>query len=507
MSEPTDSKAEMLDGYEAFCARLGGILEYYAATLLFVVIILSVLIFSAQLTSFLKPIGWGVTFFAIALALVINWVYDNYLTDVLCQLMRTGELLAKIPMKDQINQASIYGAVLMYMFLTFMGFFAYGGMHTWAHGVRILSGHSNRIFILESPTATLVLFLLEIISGFWIVASLLFVMAGEIRVIGRVLSETHHFNRVLATLQTPYQRIRMISPQYPTEVDSNHVNWGFITEYSTFIGFTMVPVTVLFLGLGQVFHEFNWMIIVAIGVGLAVTISTAQVLLSTNFFNATSKRLNQLEKYHFIVNSLMFIYAAVVFGITVRLLPQPIGTVPDLFVTTTAQGVEVLKDGLGLGRNPITYFELSRAGSVVLMCVTSISLGYHLERWRRQSSIADVPGLLRGFLRVGTWPLRVFSGKMTSTESRWNWWIQGSVLVQMFGVVLLLQAFTYDISLMSGIGVLYIGGVMQILLIRRDVHSGIKPTTLPCWVWMLGCLLVPFIGGVGFILSEVRKFD
>jgi hypothetical protein len=107
---------------------------------------------------------------------------------------------------------------------------------------------------------------------------------------------------------------------------------------------------------------------------------------------------------------------------------------------------------------------------------------------------------------MGTWPLRVFIGKMTSTESRWNWWIQGSVLVQMFGVVLLLQAFTYDVSPTSGIGILYSSGVMQILLIRRDVHSGIEPTTLPYWVWMLGCLLMPFIGGVGFVLSEVQDF-
>lgn len=504
MPEPTDSKAEILNGFEAFCARLGFILCYYATTLVLVVIILSVLVFSVRLTSFLESIEWGVTFFAIVLGLVINWVYDDHLTDILYQLMRKGEILAKTPMRDPINQVTTHGAVLTYLFFVFSGFFAYGGMHSWAHRVRILSGHSNRIFIPESPTATLVLFLLEIISGFWIVASLLLMMAGEIRVIRRVLSETHHFNRVLTTLQTPYQITRMISPQYPTEIDSDHMNWDFITEYSAFIGFTMVPVTVLFLGLGQVFHEFNWMIIVAMGVGLAVTIFTARMLLSTNLLNATSKRLNQLEKFHFIINSLMFTYAAVVFALTVRLLPQPSGSVPDLFVTI--QGVEVLKNGLGLWRNPITYFELSRAGSVVLMCATSIPLGYHLERWRRQSSIADVPGLLRGFLRMGTWPLRVFIGKMTSTESRWNWWIQGSVLVQMFGVVLLLQAFTYDISPTSGIGILYSSGVMQILLIRRDVHSGIEPTTLPYWVWMLGCLLMPFIGGVGFVLSEVQDF-
>ena len=122
MSEPTDSKAEILNGFEAFCARLGFILCYYATTLVLVVIILSVLVFSVRLTSFLESIEWGVTFFAIVLGLVINWVYDDHLTDILYQLMRKGEILAKTPMRDPINQVTTHGAVLTYLFFVFSGF-------------------------------------------------------------------------------------------------------------------------------------------------------------------------------------------------------------------------------------------------------------------------------------------------------------------------------------------------------------------------------------------------
>lgn len=153
--------------------------------------------------------------------------------------------------------------------------------------------------------------------------------------------------------------------------------------------------------------------------------------------------------------------------------------------------------------NPVTYFELSRAGSVIVMITASIPIVFHVSRWGKDM-LSELTQLLDRAFRLLTLPLRVFSAKMTRVDSRWQLWIQAAVLIQFLGIIIILQSVNAAHSVWPGVYVLFIGGTLQAALIWRHITDGVHTSVLSYWWWLLMCSLLPPIGGISFVLAEIE---
>lgn len=504
METPPESNDLLLD-FEAFCLRVGILGIYSGVTLVLLPILLTLYVLITHLTTILDPIGWGITLIAILVGIGLQRLFGNFLIDVLVDFVRISEKLAKMSYGTVLSDSSNFGTMVAYVTFALIGFMSYAGMYGWARRIRGLGNFSQRILVVESPTISIILLVIDLISGLVLVGAIGLVAACETRLLRAVISTDPRISATVAKILAPFGHIQRLSPEYPADPDPDTINWEFVTRYCTLISVFGIVVSGLLFGLGHLLARLpvRWIIGSVFGVGFSMSLVGNWIATDLITF---------LEEYVFrppegmaISNALALGTGGVVYMEVLPLLPMSEGRNPFIPSPIESSVDASLSVPFTSITNPVTYFELSRACSVIVLVAASIPLSFHVIRWGRDSSLSELPALLDQAVRLFTWPLRVFSAKMTSVDSRWQWWIQAAVLVQFLGIIIILQSVSAAHSVWPGVYVLFGGGTLQAGLIWRDIIGGVTTSVLSHWWWILMCCLLPPIGGVSFIIVEVES--
>lgn len=498
-ASPSDDR---LLAAEAFCLRAGILSVYSSLMLVMVTLILTILIITTHLTTILDPLGWGVTLAAVILGVVINRVFGSYLTATFIDLVRTAESLAKHPYGSKLQTTAHGGSFVGYLAGGLIAFGSYVGIYGWAHRIRGLGGYTHRIVVVESPTTTLVLLLLDLISALAVAGCCGFVMAAYIRLFRGAVGPDHPLTKMVYQPSAPVDRLRRLSPQYPSSPDHDRINWPFVIQYCAVIAATAAPASVLAVAIGVSLEALvsplsqTLVVVAIIGSGIpALRLVAGQT-------NVIAMLLGGNTRWTAVTMAVLLGSGTAMYATTLSMLPQP-SVVPPLVARQVAAGSPLaVGASLAVISTPTTYIELSRAGSVVVGIAAAIPLGVYTVRWWRDSTLAALPKIAAQCLQVLTRPGRVFIEKMTTSESQWSWRIQGAVMLQLVGVTIMTQSVYAAHSVWPGVAVLTGGGLLQGILIWFERRAGPSTDVLPAVGWSLLCGVLPPIGGIAFVATE-----
>lgn len=250
MTESPPKSNDLLLDFEAFCLRVGILGIYSGVTLVLLPILLTLYVFITHLTTILESIGWGITLIAILVGISLQRLFGDLLIELLVDLVRLSEGLAEIPYGNVLSDSSNFGTVVAYVTFTLFGLMSYIGMYGWAHRIRGLGGFSQRILVVESPTISIILLVIDLISGLVLLGAIGLIAACETRILRAVISTDPRIFATVAKIIAPYGRIQRLSPDYPVDPDLDTINWEFVTGYCTLISVFGVVASGLMFGLG-----------------------------------------------------------------------------------------------------------------------------------------------------------------------------------------------------------------------------------------------------------------
>lgn len=478
---------------------------YIALTLVLVTIILSFLVFTTHLTTILNPIGWGVTLSAILIGLAVNRVFGSFLTDVFFEMIRLAESLAKVPYEEKLSESAHGGTLVAYLIFVFLSIGSYNGLYGWAHRIRWLGGYSHRILVSDSPTITLLLLLLDFISALALAGACGFYLAIDLRLLRVVLLADNGLQASFHRQLAPLDQLGRLSPPIHSTPDHDTINWTFVTRYCAVMAATGLLASIVAFAVGQSFaqlaHPISRILAVA---GILAVVSFAMQAAAANATLLVIP-LGGTSQLTAITTAILFGCGTALYVTIVGLLPQPAAHPPVVSLLQTVDDPFVFIPSIDVLTAPTFYFELGRAGSVLVVVATVVTVSVYAVRWWHHSTLTLVPAFVDRGLGLFTWPVRAFIGKMTAANSRWSWRVRGGVIIQMLGLTMVIQSVYAAHSVWVGVAFLVGGGAIQAIFIWIEGAAGTSTRIGSKLTWSLACCLLPLVGGFSFVFAEMQQ--
>lgn len=151
------------------------------------------------------------------------------------------------------------------------------------------------------------------------------------------------------------------------------------------------------------------------------------------------------------------------------------------------------------------WLELARISSVVTVLAGLIAVRGHSRDWWQESFFAVGLTMLRAGSRHIIREISMMTNKLggtggAATPSQRASWIRVGVFLQLFGLAFLFQAVTIKQGILVAGGSLGVGVLVQAIMVGLELRALNEETARHEWLWLAGIVVLPIVGGVGYIL-------